>query len=230
VIQIANFIGPPDLSPFEAVVEKCDFAVCKSTIMKAAIDFKWQRIRWWVCADLACYTISLSVASAAMFGSAWTAHTVGDGSVRGHGAGTSKTAFELMIVLEALLLVLEILQAIVHRRRWLKLQNYINTASILLLLIPAATHLVAHELHTGDIAWQRFSTVLLKNLGSLGLGLKWAGLLGYLDSFQGMSPVHTVLPCLQSSMSYSLGVLSQTSARLSSEQRVSCAAAARATI
>jgi len=188
VIQIANLIGPSDCSPFAAIVEKCGFTVCESKIMKAAIDFKWQRIRWWVCADLAYYMISLFVASATMFDSAWTAQGVADGSFSDAGIYTSKTLFVVMVILEALLLVLEILEMVVHRHRWLNTYNIINVASILLLLTPAAVYLVAHELHAGDIAWQHFSTMLLENFGSVGLGLKWLGLLGYLDSFQCKSP------------------------------------------
>jgi hypothetical protein len=201
VVQIANLIGPPEQSPFEAVVKKCDFAVCESKIMKAAIDFKWQRIRWWVCADLAYYTISLFVASAAMFDSAWTAHNVFDVEK----SASSKTLFVVMIVLEALLLMLEMVQMIVHRHRWLKLYNVINVASILLLLTSAAVYLAAHRLHIGDIAWQRFSVMLMQNIGSMGLGLKWLGLLGYLDSFQGKSPVFRC--SVHASVSHSPGVL-----------------------
>jgi hypothetical protein len=189
VVQIANLVGPPDRSPFAAMVGKCDFTVCESKIMKAAIDFKWQRIRWWVCADLAYYMISLFVASATMIDSAWTAHNVADGSLSDADSSTSETLFVIMIVLEALLLVLEVLEMIVHRHRWLNTYNIINVTSILLLLTPAAVYQVANSLHVGDIAWQRFSTVLLQNLGSIGLGLKWLGLLGYLDSFQGKSLV-----------------------------------------
>jgi hypothetical protein len=186
VVQIANLIGPPEHSPFEAVVENCNFAVCESKIMKAAIDFKWQRIRWWVCADLAYYTISLVVASAAMLDSAWTAHNVFDVEL----SASSKTLFVVMIVLEALLLMLEMAQMIVHRHRWMKLYNVINVASILLLLTPSTVYLAAHRLHIGDIAWQRFSVTLMQNLGSMGLGLKWLGVLDYLDSFQCKSPSH----------------------------------------
>ena len=105
-----------------------------------------------------------------------------------------------MVVLEAFLLVLEVLEMIVHRRKWLNKYNITNVASILLLLIPAVVYLVAHGLHAGDIAWQRFSTVLLENVGSVGLGLKWLGLLGYLDSFQCKSPASLCFDCTRASL------------------------------
>jgi hypothetical protein len=208
VVQIANLIGPRDCSPFEAIVENCDFAVCESTIMKAAIDFKWQRIQWYVYAELGCFLVSLFVASVAMFDSAWTAHNVADGSLSDADSSTPKTLFVLMVVLEALLLVLEMVELIVHRSKWLKLYNCINVASILLLLTPAAIYLVARELHAGDIVWQRLSTALLQSAGSVGLGLKWLGLLGYLDSFQCKPPVHMCSACRTCLLLVLLGVLS----------------------
>ncbi len=191
VVQIANFIGPSDRSPFQTVVERCDFSVCESTIMKAAIDFKWQQVRWWVCVDLGCYMVSLVVASTTMVGFAWTALIV-DGSSSDH-SSAPKTLFVLMIFFEAFLLVLEVIEMAVHRRRWLNTYNIINVSSILLLFSPAAMHIVAHEWYPDDIAWQRFSTELLQNLGSVGLGFKWLGLLGYLNSFQCKPPVHCIL-------------------------------------
>ena len=93
--------------------------------------------------------------------------------------------FVLMFVLEVFLFVLEMAQMRVLRwQKWLSLGNCTNIASILLLLMASLGYLVARELHVDNVAWQNFSTVLLQNVGSVGLGLKWLGLLGLLDSFQ----------------------------------------------
>ena len=40
VVQVSDFVGPPATSPFAAIVDNCDFAVCQSKVMKAAVDFK----------------------------------------------------------------------------------------------------------------------------------------------------------------------------------------------
>ena len=85
-----------------------------------------------------------------------------------------------MIVFEIILFVLEMAQmTILGWQSWVNIYNGMNIASILLLLMAAAGYLVA-EPHVE----------LLEIAGSVGLGLKWLGLLGYLDSFQCKSPVH----------------------------------------
>ena len=71
VVQVADFVGPPATSPFAAIVTNCDFSVCESKLVKAAVDFKWQRISWWIKFDLALYVMSLVVASGAVLGTAW---------------------------------------------------------------------------------------------------------------------------------------------------------------
>ena len=75
VVQVSDFVGPPATSPFAAIVTNCDFSVCESKVMKAAVDFKWQRTSWWIKFDLTLYVMSLVVASGAVLGTAWeTSH------------------------------------------------------------------------------------------------------------------------------------------------------------
>ena len=193
VIQIASFIGEPEKSPFAAVVATGDTTVCENKIMKAAIDFKWQRLRFWVFLELAYYTVSLFVASTAMIGFAWTTRNVAkaDGlnsttrtldTVVDDDDDDNTTMFCIVIVLEVLLLVYEMAQLYVLRDLWFNLYNCMNIMSISLLLACACDSLTANE-----------STVLLEHAGSAGLGLKWLGLLSYVDSFQCKSPLPSVL-------------------------------------
>ena len=43
VFALANFIGPPDESPFQAIVDYCDAEVFNSTILALAVQFKWEQ-------------------------------------------------------------------------------------------------------------------------------------------------------------------------------------------
>ena len=108
VVQIAGFVGPPTTSPFAAIVTNCDFSVCESKLVKAAVDFKWQRVRWWVQLDLTLYVISLVVASGAMLGTAWeTSHPWEQYAVT-----STDILFVAMIGMELCLLVFEVAQIV----------------------------------------------------------------------------------------------------------------------
>ena len=75
----------------------------------------------------------------------------------------------------------------VLRSDWLTLWNVIDLLSILLLLTTAAVYLVDHALLTDaaeDAAWRLLANRVLQNIGSVGVAVKWLGLLEYLSSFQ----------------------------------------------
>ena len=73
---------------------------------------------------------------------------------------------------------------------WLTLWNVIDLLSILLLLTTAALYLVDHRLLTHaaeDASWRLLANQVLQNTGSIGVAVKWLGLLEYLASFQRFS-------------------------------------------
>ena len=75
----------------------------------------------------------------------------------------------------------------VLRSNWLTLWNVIDLLSILLLLTAAAVYLADHVLLTDaaeDAAWRLLANRVLQNIGSVGVAVKWLGLLEYLSSFQ----------------------------------------------
>ena len=109
VVQIAGFVGPPATSPFAAIVTNCDFSVCESKVVKAAVDFKWQRISWWIKLDLILYVMSLVVASGAVLGTAWEISHPWEQ----YGAVTiTDTLIVTMVGLEIYLLVFEAMQIV----------------------------------------------------------------------------------------------------------------------
>jgi hypothetical protein len=179
VVQLADFIGPPNKSPFEHIVKQCDDSVCESLIMKAAIDFKWRRLRKWVCMELLFYILSLLVASAAMVSATWASSSGTSSSAASTELATSafiNVMFHAMFALELLLLGYELAQLCVFGSEWLTAKNMTDLVSIVLLLVNAGFYFANYHLHFGS------STVA--NAGSIGLCLKWLGLLEFLDSFQ----------------------------------------------
>ena len=200
VVQVADFVGPPATSPFAAIVTNCGFSVCESKVMKAAVDFKWQRTSWWIKLDLTLYVMSLVVASGAVLGTAWEiSHPWQQYTVT-----STDILFVAMIGLELCLLVFEAAQIVsasfprltalmcaecmrcrqaVLRSDWLTLWNVIDLLSILLLLTTAAVYLVEHD-GAEDAAWRLLANRVLQNIGSVGVAVKWLGLLEYLSSFQ----------------------------------------------
>jgi len=109
VVQAAGFVGPPATSPFAAIVTNCDFSVCESKVMKAAVDFKWQRTSWWIKLDLTLYVMSLVVASGAVLGTAWEISHPWEQ----YGAVTiTDTLIVAMVGLEMYLLVFEVAQIV----------------------------------------------------------------------------------------------------------------------
>ena len=75
----------------------------------------------------------------------------------------------------------------VLRSDWLTLWNVIDLLAILLLLATAAVYLIDHRLLTHaaeDAAWRLLANRVLQNIGSVGVAVKWLGLLEYLSSFQ----------------------------------------------
>ena len=71
----------------------------------------------------------------------------------------------------------------VLRSDWLTLWNVIDLLLILLLLTTAAVYLVEHD-GAEDAAWRLLANQVLQNIGSVGVAVKWLGLLEYLSSFQ----------------------------------------------
>ena len=78
----------------------------------------------------------------------------------------------------------------VLRSYWLTLWNVIDLLSILLLLTTAAVYLVDHVLLTDgaeDAGWRLLANQVVQNVGSVGLVVKWLGLLEYLSTFRTFS-------------------------------------------
>ena len=108
VVQVSDFVGPPATSPFAAIVTNCGFSVCESKVMKAAVDFKWQRTSWWIKFDLTLYVMSLVVASGAVLGTAWeTSHPWEQYAVT-----TTDSLIVSMVGLEMCLLAFEVAQIV----------------------------------------------------------------------------------------------------------------------
>ena len=75
----------------------------------------------------------------------------------------------------------------VLRSDWLTLWNVIDLLAILLLLTTAAVYLFDHALLTDgaeDASWRLLANRVLQNIGSIGVAVKWLGLLEYLSTFQ----------------------------------------------
>ncbi len=69
---------------------------------------------------------------------------------------------------------------VVLRSDWLTLWNVNDLLSIVLLLTAATDYLLDHARLTRPHS----AVHVLQNAGSVGVAVKWLGLLGYLDSFQ----------------------------------------------
>ena len=76
--------------------------------MKAAVDFKWQRVRWWIMLELVIYVISLVVASSAMLVTAWEISHPWEQ----YTATSTDFLFVTVIALELCLLALEAAQIV----------------------------------------------------------------------------------------------------------------------
>ena len=73
------------------------------------------------------------------------------------------------------------------RSDWLTLWNVIDLLAIVLLLTTAAVYLFDHALLTDaaeDAAWRLLATQVLQITSSVGVAVKWLGLLEYLSTFQ----------------------------------------------
>ena len=120
VVQLKHILGHADkrvegrqVSLFHSVVDRCDFAVYESIIMKAAVDYKWKQTRWWVMLDLSIYVVSLVVASFATVRLAWEASNPWEQTLSfPHGKATTEMIVLVMIVLELLLFVWECKQMV----------------------------------------------------------------------------------------------------------------------
>ena len=76
------------------------------------------------------------------------------------------------------------------RSDWLTLWNVIDLLAILLLLTTAAVYLVDHALLTDaaeDAGWRLLANKVLQITGSVGVAVKWLGLLEYLSTFRTFS-------------------------------------------
>lgn len=62
------------------------------------------------------------------------------------------------------------------RKRWFTLDNVLDLLSTLLLITTAADYLIDHN--------QDWLSGFVQTISSVGIMIKWLGLLGYLDSFQ----------------------------------------------
>ena len=72
--------------------------------------------------------------------------------------------------------------AVAHRFGF---NNLVDLVSTVLLTVAAADYIIdARHIYDANPVNEVLSTKLLQSFGSLGLGLKCLGLLGYLDSFQ----------------------------------------------
>ena len=73
------------------------------------------------------------------------------------------------------------------RSDWLTLWNVIDLLAILLLLTTAAVYLFDHALFTDgaeDASWRLLANRVLQITSSVGVAVKWLGLLEYISTFQ----------------------------------------------
>ena len=124
IVQLKNLIGPPDTSAeghqwslFDAIEDKCDETVYNSIIMKAAVDYKWKQMEWWVMLDLYLYLVSLAIASFAIILLAWEASNPWDANGlmnqgSPHNTSTTDNLVTAMAVTELLLFIWECLQLV----------------------------------------------------------------------------------------------------------------------
>ena len=124
IVQLTNLIGPPDTSAeahqwslFDAIEDQCDDTVYNSTIMKAAVDYKWKQTKRFVMLDLCIYLVSLAIASFAIILLAWEASNPWDANeLMNQGfpyvQATTDTLVTAMAVMELLLLMWECLQLV----------------------------------------------------------------------------------------------------------------------
>jgi hypothetical protein len=124
IVQLKDLVGPPDTSAeglqwslMDAIEDQCDETVYDSTIMKAAVDFKWRQTEWWVKLDLLIYLVSLVIASSAITLLAWEASNPWEANGQlhqdfPHGKTTTDAVVAAMAVMELLLLMWECLQLV----------------------------------------------------------------------------------------------------------------------
>ena len=124
IVQLKDLVGPPDTSAeglqwslMDAIEDQCDETVYESTIMKAAVDYKWRQTEWWVMLDLIIYLVSLVIASSAITLLAWEASNPWEANGRlhqdfPHGKTTADAVVTAMAMMELLRLMWECLQLV----------------------------------------------------------------------------------------------------------------------
>jgi len=118
IVQLKNIIGPPDTSEgnqwslMDAIEDECDETVYESTIMKAAVDFKWKQTESWVMLDLYIYFVSLMIAAFATIRLAWEASNpweanelMNEQGLLDHHGNTTDVLVTAMAVMELLLFI-----------------------------------------------------------------------------------------------------------------------------
>jgi hypothetical protein len=137
--------------------------------------------------DILYYVLSLLVASAAMISAAWTGSSDTRSSAANAAGSTPAPVsilFATMIVMELVLLGYESAQLWVLSSEWGTVKNCIGLLSMLLLVTASVDFFADYQLQE---SWPTMA-----NAGSIGLCLKWIGLLEFLGSF---TCAHIIEPC-----------------------------------
>jgi hypothetical protein len=131
VLKMAGFIGPravtptgvqtDGISPFADIAANCDASVFESLVMKAAVHYKWEQVKFAAYIDLVFYACSLFWASIALMLRSWE---------MGHPwlgrRPTTHVLFGVVVCMETALLCWEIAQMIVQRRGYVNLWNALD--------------------------------------------------------------------------------------------------------
>ena len=127
IVQLKDLVGPPDTSAsaegqwslMSAIEDQCDETVYESTIMKAAVDYKWKQTESWVMLDLYIYFVSLMIAAFATIRLAWEASNpweanelMDEQGLLVHHGNTTDVLVTAMAVMELLLFIWECLQMV----------------------------------------------------------------------------------------------------------------------
>ena len=169
-------------SLFSNVVDNCDFNVCSALCFKAAVDYKWNRMRKYVKMDMAIYLISVFIASWATICTAWNIANPWAFTGRFE---TAEIVVCIVIAVEALLFIAEVTKVYLlgfgHGPTGCDYWNLVKLVASALLTAAGINYLLlVPPLNDGgviDADWADYdiSVKMIQNsLGAVGITLKCA--------------------------------------------------------